>query len=669
MGRVLGCLIPFLIASVAASAQERPGQRAVEIVRRIAAGTRRCDIVHYDIRLRMPALPVPAPDEGVTAEVVARLHVEGFLAEPVTSLQLILTNVARITAVRVGDVPVRAFARPISADFPVDLVEVPLPAPLARGDRAAVTVEYSLPSTYLGPDGTRARRPNDPWFGADEAFTSLGSMWYPGLFHERYTIDLALTLPAGFQAVASGEPEGEEPEPDGRTTWRFAEREGMSVITFYAARWARHTRRRGEGELALYVRPEEGPVDADRILDDLAWCLDHFEKRFGPSGLKRFAIAMTGPSYEAASYNALHYVALWRGYFAFHGRAGDEGGAWWFFALAHETAHVWWGHRAQSELLGHGGNWLREGLAEYSAQEAVESRYGARLSPLFCARETLRGYRRSVAALGPAPEPSLVDITYATPQDTNYDKGAWLFLMLEKMIGPEAFARALARYLEVAKGKLAVWKDFYQAAAAETDLDLRPFFTQWLIGTDHLDLAVRVEPGRIVIAQSGDFPQDAAPAFRVTAIDATGAEREWRALLPGNGGTLELPVEGRPVRVSVDPDAILLDWDRRNNSWPPLWDPGLGTVFLPPGRVTRALESVFDGCALYVHRVEPGSPAERERLGGRIITAIDGRPVRDPEALEVRAWSLRYGEPLVLTVRDEQGTSRVVLEPVAAVRQ
>ncbi len=655
-------------------AQERKEQAANELLRRLVIGARRCDIEHYDLQVDVP-LPgaESSAEEEPAADIRAHIRVAGVLKEPVTAVQFLILNVARIRATGVGGVECPFTLRSVLPEFPVTLIEIALPTPLARGEKTTITIDYLLPSRHRGPDGRAVRRSTDPWFGPDEVHTNLASVWYPGNLYETHTMEMTVTVPPGLRVVASGVPVSETAEPDGRATFRFREDEGMNVMTVVAAPFRVHTIRRDGRDLVLYSLPLPHELDPERILDDLAFCLDYFEKKFGPCGLSRFAVVVAPPSYSAASYNARHYALVQDFLFSFHGLPPDAGGAVWFSVLAHEAAHVWWGHRARSDLLGNGGNWLREGLAEYSSWQALTARYGERLPPHYSHRKMLRDYQDSIRLLGDK-EPSLLDITYAMPIDTSYEKGAWLYAMLERLMGADPFARTLARYLEAASARMANWKQFQKIAAEESPVDLEPFFTHWLVRTGRLDLAADAREdaeGRwsVLVTQSGDFPSGSSPAFRVLAEGADGSPREWTVRLPGEGKTLELPVEFRPRCVRVDPDCFLLDCARRNNRWPATWDPGIRAGFMPAERVARALGVPGDRGALFVQRTIPGSPADRAGLEGTCITSVAGRPVRDPHAIEWATWDLGRGMPLELVVRTPMGSSRVLLRDVEPVDQ
>lgn len=658
------CLAVALLLSVcwagAGAAQEPPTDRYNnELLRRLILGLRRCEIRHYDLRVT-----VPNGEPDTTAQVACDVQVAGFArGKSVETLPFLILKTARIQTARVAGAPAPFTQRTISSEYPVSIVEVELPKPLEPGQELTLSFEYALPSFEVGNDGKRNRRPTDPFFGKDEFFTNLASAWFPGNVYARFSFVLDVTAPAGFQVLASGAPDGETVAPDGRVTFRFRETGGINVITFFGARFRVHTIADGDRTLALYTLPIAQPLDAARILEDMRWCLHFFEQRFGPSGLKRFAIGMGTPNYGGASYNALHYAIVRANYFQTHDRGGDAGGALWFGALAHEISHIWWGFRAQSELLGHGGNWLREGLAEYSSFLALEARYGASLSPHYCHRKMLRNYHNAIEELG-AREPSLIDITYAMPEDTNYEKGAWLFRMLERLIGPEALARVLERYLAAAGSKMATWKVFRKIADDESGRDLSAFFEQWLVGTDHLDLEVTVspDPWRVVVTQAkGAFQPASSPTFRVVVVGEDGAEQVSTLDLPGSGGRKEIALAGRPKKVVVDPDGVLLDVNRLNNCWPEGWSPGLSTVFLPAAKTAGLLGVVTDQPALLIHSVAAGSPGARLQLKGTLIGAIDGRAIQDPDALEARCWNLCRGEEIELTLRARNGSTQVRL--------
>ncbi len=274
---------------------------------------------------------------------------------------------------------------------------------------------------------------------------------------------------------------------------------------------------------------------------------------------------------------------------------GDERADAPFLVTAHEAAHQWWGNRLVPGE-GPGGDILSEGMSHFSTILLFDQVKGPGPRIAFCEGiEDRYAERRQRDSERPLVR---IDGSRAGDQTVTYDKGGWVFWMLLQLLGRE---NALAGY-----------RAFLERYETSTDhpllqdlvLALRPFapdpeaydaFTrQWffevVLPEYELADATReaLEGGRWrvratlankgtgrmpveVAATRGErFPEplaDAQEGAAVLAADAPGAGwRESRArvvLGAGESAPLEILCDFEPERLIVDPDALVLQLERK----------------------------------------------------------------------------------------------------------
>lgn len=106
-----------------------------------------------------------------------------------------------------------------------------------------------------------------------------------------------------------------------------------------------------------------------------------------------------------------------------------------FYHLAHEISHLWW----QNSNLKKEEGWINETFAQYSALLLMKEKYGEKAY-----QDIMNDYKEKVKDL-----PSLSQINEGTPHDivflVHYDKGPYLFHLLQQEIGQERMLDVLKR--------------------------------------------------------------------------------------------------------------------------------------------------------------------------------------------------------------------------------
>ncbi|MFQ5845347.1 MAG: M1 family aminopeptidase, partial [Planctomycetota bacterium] len=250
----------------------------------------------------------------------------------------------------------------------------------------------------------------------------------------------------------------------------------------------------------------------------------------------------------------------------------------WLRLLAHECAHFWWGHRVPSTVLGGGGNWLREGLAEWSGNRAAETvlagEGGEPLRTLFGAnlRSYLRRFDPRRGRTGEVVfgnEVTLRDATYLDPGAVAYHRGALVHRRLEMLLGAEAFRAGLRRYGRDRAHRFTGIDDYVRALDPSGERGAAKQVAYYVATTRLPDLeltGVRAGPGRLEATVSCLDPL--WPGGRVPVrITTEGGVRTAFVEVRDGTGTLRWEGKGTPREVEVDPERWMLDPIPSNNRW------------------------------------------------------------------------------------------------------
>ncbi len=378
-------------------------------------------------------------------------------------------------------------------------------------------------------------RPGGPFrAGADEVETHLSGFWLPAMADEffetrvKVRTDLVAFAPGAARRTEQG--------------WLF-ESACSQVVPLVVGDLVRVP---GEGpEVWL---PDARRSEGEAIARDLGDVLRVLESRFGPLPEKPFRLFVSEgvePSYCGGS-------------FAVVTRSPKDRAAW-IAHLAHECAHRWFGHRLMTPVIGRGGTWLREGLAEWAGIEAAGGILGGSTAEdlwrdRFARYVARMDLRRAPGGILFANEATLLDATYVDDPAVPYLRGALVLRLLAKQEGPEEFRERLLGLMKGGPRGLLGAADVLKATGGEA-------IAAYYAGTTRLPdfrLELSAAGGRIVcddpLWPGGRVPVriETAAGTRVVEIDVRGGE-----------GMVELAGE-RPVRVEVDPERLWLDPVRSN---------------------------------------------------------------------------------------------------------
>jgi hypothetical protein len=411
-----------------------------------------------------------------------------------------------------------------------------------------------------GPNDEKVHRrdPTPPRFGAPTPFTAR----------------VAVSAPAGFLVNAVGSPVSSVTGADGRHTvvWRT----DVPVRHFSVVGGRGYRVRRGEtpGTEVFYHPAHRRNVG--EMLAALDGARRHFGRWFGPYPWKSLRLTEV-PGFLDYSQGLSTNITFAEG-MGFLTRADDEHPDAAFLVTAHETAHQWWGGMV-TPGEGPGGNILSEGMAEYAAGLLVGTMRGDDARRRFLRHDEWK-YLRDRRSDGELPLSRLNehrdgDLTLL------YEKGGWVFTMLEDLWGRDRFLAALREFAAAYRNRrdhpVLDDLDAFLRTRAPDRAAYDAFAAQWF----HAVVLPKytVAEARCVPAASGqDWVVTAAVTnvgtgrvpVTVSAVSERGRAAGARVRLdarvtlgPGESARVRLRCPGfRPERVVVDPDVRVLQGDR-----------------------------------------------------------------------------------------------------------
>ncbi|MGB7155628.1 MAG: M1 family aminopeptidase, partial [Candidatus Acidiferrales bacterium] len=134
----------------------------------------------------------------------------------------------------------------------------------------------------------------------------------------------------------------------------------------------------------------------------------------------------------------------------------------------------------------------------------------------------------------------------------HYVKGAWVFHMLEEVMGQERFDRGMREYIEIPREQPAGYEQFIAAMSHAEGHDMNSFVMPWLSGKYIPDISARVDGGNIIVTQTQpdvvfDLPLDLALTI------SSGKTVERSVHLTQRSDVLDVGDIGAVANVRIDP--------------------------------------------------------------------------------------------------------------------
>jgi len=262
-------------------------------------------------------------------------------------------------------------------------------------------------------------------------------------------------------------------------------------------------------------------------------------------------------------------------------------------SLAHEVLHNWWGNGVAVDYAE--GNWA-EGLTTFMADYALEQEQGED-----AARAMRVRWLRDYAALPAARDLPVRDFRskqHQAGQVIGYNKLAFIFHMLRREIGQQAFTDGIRRFWRDYRFATASWPQLQASFGQAAGRDLDWFFRQWLeqSGAPAISLGAhqvaQIDGGyltRIEVLQPVAGYRLQLPATLVT--DGGIERREITVATPRTD--VEWITTARPRAIHFDPDSDVFRRLQQSETPPILRDITLNpqTVTLVAGDEAAFIEN------------------------------------------------------------------------------
>jgi hypothetical protein len=352
-----------------------------------------------------------------------------------------------------------------------DILIVPLLKEISPGERAQISVEYTLTLATV-----KHRT------GKYDGVATFGN-WYPiACVYESGEFDTSPYYSNGdpfYSEVADYEVSVTVPSTLVVATSGTAERVENGVSATYSSTLTARDFAFCVGEFKVDKREEKGvvvlyyyrkDVDHEGTVKAAADALKFFSDKFGAYPYSTYSVVEAPFLYGGMEYPTLSIVSD-----SLSKSLTQE-------ATIHETAHQWWYGLVGNDEIRHA--WMDEGLAEYSTTVFYEFNpsygvtYKARMADATSAYIVYSDVSDSDGKMDKKlNEFSSYDYTYLT-----YLKGALLFDAVRKTLGDRAFFKSLAEYCSRYSFRNAAPDDLISTLSTVSKTDLRGLFNGFLEG-------------------------------------------------------------------------------------------------------------------------------------------------------------------------------------------
>jgi hypothetical protein len=227
--------------------------------------------------------------------------------------------------------------------------------------------------------------------------------------------------------------------------------------------------------------------------------------------------------------------------------------------LSNTLAHQWWGGQVSPATMNDA--WITNGMSRYAELMYLEDSAGKNAF-----QSAITDISAGALAYDTEPLTTIGRLDPFSPQfqSMTLEKGAMVFHMLRWEMGDEVFNKFLRTLLTQYANKSIHTSNVESVAQTQSNLELTPFFAQWLDGTGAPSFTNKYSVFRLGDNKGfrtiGGIDQD-LDLFRMPVelrIETDGKTEIRRVDVSGNDSHYSVETFGRPRRISIDPDNWLL---------------------------------------------------------------------------------------------------------------
>jgi tetratricopeptide (TPR) repeat protein len=460
--------------------------------------------------------------------------------EDLTSVVFGLNNGLQITALTSAD---KATLTP-ERNAADSTVRVAVPTPLPKGASETWTFTYTgAPTVDTSPvDGINFVHVADPI-----SILLYPGRWFPlslpGLYTDRFTAEVHVTVPAGERVVGSGVA-GQHAGPDGKTEFIFNWTRPGFPGTIVAGKFLAPVSAPDAPNIHVFLT-DDSKAHAHDFAATVARQFEYMTSEFGAAESPLINVVELPSDSVSASW-APELVAI----------RADRGNT---RLLANTVAHQWWGSEVSPATLN--DEWITNGMSRYAELMYLEDQSGK-----IALQNAITDTEAAALAYDTEPLTSLARVDPFSPefQNMTYDKGAMVFHMLRWEMGDEVFTNFLRALLSQNIDKSVRTSQVQTVAEATSHLQLTAFFSQWVDGTGAPEFTDNYQVYRLGDGKGfrtvGTVSQD-LDLFSMPVelrIETEGKTEERRVNLSGTESAYNVETFGRPRKITIDPDNWLL---------------------------------------------------------------------------------------------------------------
>ncbi|MGA8041591.1 MAG: M1 family aminopeptidase [Terracidiphilus sp.] len=237
-------------------------------------------------------------------------------------------------------------------------------------------------------------------------------------------------------------------------------------------------------------------------------------------------------------------------------RVGDKSGV---RLLSNTIAHQWWGSEVSPKTLNDA--WITNGMSRYGELMYLEDESGKN-----ALQAALQDVAAGALAYDTIPLSSAGRLGAFTPefQSMTLEKGAMIFHMLRGEVGDKVFLSILKGALSQYTDASITAADFEKVAEAQSQMNIAPFFAQWIDGTGAPTFKNKYSVYRLGNNKGfrtiGDITQD-LDLFNMPVeirVETEGKTVTQKIDVVGTDSQFVVDTFGRPRRIAIDPDSWVL---------------------------------------------------------------------------------------------------------------
>jgi hypothetical protein len=421
--------------------------------------------------------------------------------------------------------------------------------PLPKGD--PVTLKFTYEGRLSGSEDSPVYGIKFAAIHPDYAFLLYPARWFPisGYTTDRFTADLHITVPSGYQVLGSGLDTHQAAGDKVVYSFHF---DHPSFPGSIAVVHDPGVKAAAEGVTStLYFRGDEKGM-AQQYGEQIGQMMAYFTGDFGLPPYANLTVVET----ENGAPNGFSAPGL---IFLNPHAIGKQVGT---KLLANQISRQWWEVLVSPATRNH--LWLTNGLAAYS--ELLWTEHTAGPGAL---ESAFRDDAVEALTVDNVPVIQSARMEDYSPElwALTGSKGAAVLHMLRFVIGDQAFMQTLKEFATRFTWKSATTEDFKKVAQDVSKQDLGYFFIQWIesSGAPEFKLEYTIYRTQKGFRVMGKVAQD-LDTFRMPVdlkIETEGNPEEKRVEVVGTSSEFSVDCFGKPKNVVIDPDRRLLRFNNQ----------------------------------------------------------------------------------------------------------